>query len=121
MRSRHVTRRTGVIVLAVLLLTGAGLIGEPAPLDARAWTTAFPVSPVPRDGALVAMLGRLPDRPLGLDGAMVTYADVAGQVAALGVGAPGVAGDEEGEQPWIAAVMPLTLSQATAQHWALPE
>ena len=67
------------------------------------------------------MLGRLPDRPLGLDGAMVTYADVAGQTAALGVDAPRGTGDEEGGQRWIAAVLPLTLPQATSQHWAQPE
>jgi hypothetical protein len=70
---------------------------------------------------LAAMLERLPDRPLGLDGAMVTYADVASQTAALGVDAPRGAGDEAGGQRWIAAVLPLTLPQATSQYWAQPE
>jgi hypothetical protein len=52
---------------------------------------------------------------------MVVYADVAGQTAALGVGAPPSAGDEEGMRRWTAAVMPLSLPQATGQHWAQPE
>ena len=100
---------------------GAGLTGGLAPLGARAEATASPVPAGTEAGSLAAMLGRLPDRPLGLDGAMVTYADVARQTAALGVDAPGAAGDEEGGQRWIAAVMPLSLPQATGQHWARPE
>jgi hypothetical protein len=67
------------------------------------------------------MLGRLPDRPLGLDGAMVTYADVASQTAALGADAPRGSDDEESIQLWTAAVMPLSLPQATGQHWSQPE
>jgi hypothetical protein len=116
MRLLSCTRRAVELVLMVVLLT-AGL----APLDTRAEATATPVSAEAEGSSLAAMLGRLPDRPLGLEGAMVTYADVAGQTAALGVAAPGAAGDEEGGRRWIAAVTPLMLSQATGQHWALPE
>src|ERR671912_24393 len=116
MRSTPFSRRATGLALVVVLLTGAL-----APLGARAGTTASPVPAESDVGSLAAMLGRLPDRPLGLDGAMVTYADVAGQTAALGVDAPRGAGDKEGRQRWITAVMPLTLSQATGHHWARPE
>jgi hypothetical protein len=121
MRSTPVTCRAGGMVLALLLLLGAGLCGELAPLGARAEATSSPVPTENEDGSLAAMLGRLPDRPLGLDGAMVTYADVASQTAALGVDAPRGAGDEAGGQRWVAAVLPLTLPQATSQYWAQPE
>ena len=116
MRSRPVTRRMGGILLGVLLLTG-GL----APFGTRAGSVASPVPTENEADTFAAMLERLPDRPLGLDGAMVTYADVAGQTGALGVEAPGAAGDETGGQRWLAAVLPLTLPQATSQHWARPE
>jgi hypothetical protein len=116
MVSIPLTRRAVGLVLMVVLLT-AGL----APLGARAGATASPVPTETAAGSLAAMLGRLPDRPLGLDGAMVTYADVAGQTAALGVDAPRGTGDEEGVQRWTAAVMPLSLPQATGRHWSLPE
>jgi hypothetical protein len=82
------------MVLALLLLLGAGLCGELAPLVARAEATSSSIPAESADSSLAAMLGRLPDRPLGLDGAMVTYADVASQTAALGVDAPQGAGDE---------------------------
>jgi hypothetical protein len=109
------------ILCAVLLLTGTGPTGGLAPLDARAGAVASPVPAETEAGSLAAMLGRLPDRPLGLDGAMVTYADVARQTAALGVGAPTAASDEESGQRWLAAVMPLSLPLATGQYWTLPE
>ena len=116
MRSTPFTRPATGLALMVVLLTGAL-----APLGARAGMVASPV-PAERDaGSLAAMLGRLPDRPLGLDGAMVTYADVARQTAALGADAPRGTGDEEGQQRWIEAVAPLSLPQATGQHWSLPE
>src|SRR5918993_4302811 len=115
MRSTPFSRRATGLALVVVLLTGAL-----APLGARAGTTASPVPAGSEVGSLAAMLGRLSDRPLGLDGAMVTYADVARQTAALGVDAPRGA-DEEGIQRWIAAVMPLSLPQATGRHWSLPE
>src|SRR5919112_4975280 len=102
MRSTPVTRRAGGMVLALLLLLGAGLCGELAPLVARAEATTSPIPAESEEGSLAAMLGRLPDRPLGLDGAMVTYADVASQTAALGIDAPRRAGDEVGGQRWIA-------------------
>ena len=120
MRLKRRTRHVDSILFVVLLLTGAGLIGGLAPLGARAGAVASPVPDENDVGSLAAMLGRLPDRPLGLDGAMVTYADVARQTAAIGVDAPGAAGDEEAQR-WIAAVAPLSLPQATGQHWALPE
>jgi hypothetical protein len=115
-RSGSVKRRMAGILLGVLFLT-SGL----APLGARAEDMASPVATGNGADTFMEMLGRLPDRPLGLDGAMVTYADVAGQTAALGVDAPGAAGDEAGGQRWLAAVLPLTLPQATSQHWAQPE
>ena len=121
MWSTPVARRAGGIVLALLLLLGAGLCGELTPLVARAEATSSPVPAESEDGTLAAMLGWLPDRPLGLDGAMVTYADVASQTAALGVNAPRGPGDEAGGQRWITAVLPLVLPQATSQHWAQPE
>src|SRR5215213_10318641 len=120
MRSTPVARQASGILLALVLLTGAGLCGGLAPLSARAEATASPVSEI-ETSSLAAMLGRLPDRPLGLDGAMVTYAGVARQTAALGVTPPRDSGDEEGLRRWNAAVMPLTLSQATGQHWTMPE
>jgi hypothetical protein len=113
---KRLTRQASRILFAVLLLTG-GL----APLGARAGAVASPIPGETEAGSLAAMLSRLPDRPLGLDGAMVTYADVARQTAVLGVDAPVAAGDEEGMQRWMAAVMPLSLPQATGQHWAQPE
>jgi hypothetical protein len=118
---KRLTRQAARILFAVILLTGAVLTGGLTPLGARAGALASPVPTETETGSLVAMLGRLPDRPLGLDGAMVTYADVARQTAALGVDAPGAAGDVEGGQRWIAAVMPLRLPQATGQYWTLPE
>ena len=121
MRSTPVARRAGGTVLALLLLLGAGLGEQLTPLVARAEATSSSIPAESEDGTLAAMLGRLPDRPLGLDGAMVTYADVASQTAALGVDAPRGAGDEASEQRWIAAVLPLTLPQATSQYWAQPE
>jgi hypothetical protein len=121
MRTKPVTRHVGRLLLAILLLTGAGLSGRLAPLSARAEATAHPVPSQNEARTLEAMLERLPNRPLGLGGAMVTYADVASQTAALGVEAPGTDSDDEGVQRWIAAVMPLTLPQATGQHWAQPE
>jgi hypothetical protein len=121
MRSIPVTRRAGGIVLALVLLLAAGLCGELTALVARAEATPSSVPAEIADSPLAAMLGRLPDRPLGLDGAMVTYADVAGQTAALGVDAPRGTGGKEGGQRWIAAVLPLTLPQATSQYWAQPE
>src|SRR5918993_210917 len=116
MRSTPFSRRATGLALVVVLLTGAL-----APLGARAGTTASPVPAESAVGSLAAMLGRLPDRPLGLDGAMVTYADVARQTAAMGVDAPRGAGDDDGVQQWTAAVTPLSLPQATGQHWSLPE
>ena len=110
----RLTWQAGRILFAVLLLNGAGLTGGLAPLGTRAGAVASPVPGGTEAGSLAAMLGRLPNRPLGLDGAMVTYADVARQTAALRVDTPGAAGDEEGAQRWIAAVMPLSLPQATA-------
>src|SRR5918997_3609101 len=103
MRSTPFTWRATGLALMVVLLTGALV-----PLGARAGTVASPVPAESEAGSLVAMLGWLPDRPLGLDGAMVTYADVAGQTAALGVDAPGAAGDETGRQRWLASVLALT-------------
>ena len=117
----RLTWQASRILFAVLLLSGVGLTAGLAPLGARAGAVASPVPGETEAGSLASMLGRLPDRPLGLDGAMVTYADVARQTAALGVDTPGAAGDEEGVQRWIAAVMPLSLPQATAQHWTRPE
>ena len=116
MRSRLVTRHMGGILLGILLLTG-GL----APFDARAGDMASPGPAENEADRFGAMLGRLPDRPLGLEGAMVTYADVEGQTAALGVDAPGSAGDEPGRQRWLAAVLPLNLPQTTSQYWVRPE
>src|SRR5687767_2895341 len=116
MRSTPFSRRVTGIALMVVLLTG-GLV----PFGARAGATASPIPTETAAGSVAAMLGRLPDRPLGLDGAMVTYADVARQTAALGADAPRGAGDEEGVQQWTAAVMPLSLPQATGRHWSLPE
>jgi hypothetical protein len=113
---KRLTRQAARILFAILLLTG-GLTA----LGARTSAVASPVPTETETGCMAAMLGRLPDRPLGLDGAMVTYADVARQTAALGVDAPGAAGDVEGGQRWIAAVTPLSLPQATGQHWTLPE
>ncbi len=121
MRSTPVTRRAGGIVLTLFLLLGATLCGELSPLAARAEATPSPVPTENDDSSLAAMLGRLPDRPLGLDGAMAIYADVARQTATLGVDAPRGSGDEAGRQRWIAAAAPLTLPQATSQHWAQPE
>src|SRR5215212_12257971 len=121
MRSIPVTRQASAILLVIAVLTGTVLCGGLAPLTARAEATASPVPAESVGSTLGAMLGRLPDRPLGLDGAMVTYADIASQTAALGVDAPGPDSDGEGVQRWIAAVMPLTLPQATGQHWAQPE
>ena len=114
-------RQAGRILFTVLLLTGAGPTGGLAPLGARAEAVASPIPAETEAGSLTAMLSRLPDRPLGLDGAMVTYADIARQTAALGVDAQTAAGDAEGGQRWIAAVTPLSLPQATGQHWAQPE
>ena len=116
MRSTPFSRRATGLALVVVLLTGAL-----APLGARAGTTASPVPAGSEVGSLAAMLGRLSDRPLGLDGAMVTYADVARQTAALGVDAPRGAGDDDDVQRWTAAIMPLSLPQATGRHWSLPE
>jgi hypothetical protein len=121
MRSTPVTRRAGEIVLALLLLLTMGPCGELTSLVARAEATSSPVPADIADSPSAAMLGRLPDCPLGLDGAMVTYADVAGQTTALGIDAPGGAGDEEAGQRWLAAILPLTLPRATSQHWAQPE
>jgi hypothetical protein len=121
MRLTPVTCRAGRIVLALLLLIGAGLCRELAPLVARAEVTSSPVPAEIEDSPLATMLGRLPDRPLSLEGAMVTYADVARQTAALGVDAPRGTGDEQGRQRWVVAVRPLTLPQATGQHWTQPE
>src|SRR5688572_21213953 len=101
----RLTWQASRILFAVLLLSGAGLTGGLAPLGARAGAVASPVPGETEASSLAAMLGRLPDRPLGLDGAMVTYADVVRQTAALGVDTPRAAGDVEGVQRWIAAVM----------------
>jgi hypothetical protein len=118
---QRLTRQAVGILCAILVLTGAVLTGGLAPRGARAGAVASPIPAATEAGSLAAMLDRLPDRPLGLDGAMVTYADVARQTAALEVAAPGAASDEEGTQRWIAAVMRLSLPQATGQHWTLPE
>jgi hypothetical protein len=82
---------------------------------------ATPAATATEAGSLTTMLSRLPDRPLGLDGAMVIYADVARQTAALGVDALRDAGDEEGVQRWIAAVRSLSLPQSTGHYWSQPE
>lgn len=121
MKATSITLPTVAMVLTVVLLTGAGLPGGLAPPEVRARAVASPVSGERDAGSLAGMLGRLPDRPLGLDGAMVTYADIALQTAALGVASPRGAGDEEGVRQWGTAVMPLSLPQATGQHWARPE
>ncbi len=81
---------------------------------------ASPVSTENEAGGLAAMLSRLPDRPL-LAGAVVNYADVARQTAAMGVETPRDARDEEATQRWIAAIRPLSLPQATGRYWTLPE
>src|SRR5215213_7521541 len=121
MALQRLTRQAVGILCAVLVLAGAVLTGGLAPRGARAGAVASPIPAATEAGSLAAMLDRLPDRPLSLDGAMVTYADVARQTAALGVAAPGAASDEEGTQRWIAAVVRLSLPQATGQHWTLPE
>jgi hypothetical protein len=61
MRSTPVTRRAGGIVLALLLLLGAGRCGELAPLAARAEATPSPVPTKSEDSPLAAKIGRLPD------------------------------------------------------------
>jgi hypothetical protein len=121
MRSTPITRRAIAIVLVTLPLTGVALPAGLAPTGARAEATASPVPGEPDAGSLAGMLSRLPDRPLGLDGALVTYADIALQTTALGVDPPRGAGDEERLRPWIAAIMSLSLPQATGQHWARTE
>jgi hypothetical protein len=121
MKATSMVRSTMGKVLAVLLLAGAGLPGDLAPPGVRAQATASPRSTDVEASKLGEMLGRLPDRPLGLDGAMVTYADVALQTTSLSVTPSRDAGDQEGLQQWMAAVMPLNLPQSTGRHWSLPE
>lgn len=121
MKVMSIVRSTVGVVLIVLLLTGAGLRGDFASQGVRAQATASPRSTEVAAGHLVEMLGRLPDRPLGLDGAMVTYADVALQIVSLRVAPPRDAGGQEGLQQWMAAVMPLNLPQSTGRHWSSPE
>ena len=121
MKATSMVRSTVGMVLAVLLLAGATPRGDVAPPGVHAQATATPL-PTDVEGInLAEMLGRLPDRPLGLDGVMVTYADIALQTASLRVPPPRDAGDQEGRQRWMAAVTSLNLPQSTGRHWSLPE
>ena len=104
------------IVLVILLLAGAGPRGDLATAAVRAQAAASPYPAEVKASRLAEMLGRLPDRPLGLDGAMVTYADVALQTHSLRVAPPRGVSDQEGRQQWMAAVMPLSLPQTTGRH-----
>ena len=121
MKVTSIERSTVGTVLIVLLLAAAGLPKELTAPGTHAESMASPFPIQLAAGNLAEMLGRLPDRPLGLDGAMVTYADVALQTASLSVVPPRDAGDQEGIQQWMAAVMPLSLPQSTGRHWSSPE
>ena len=116
---------TGIVVLLVLLshmshishITISVAAAPPA-------LQASPATPIPAGddaGSLGAMLRYLPDCPLGAEGAMVVYANIAAQAAALGVAAPGGPDDVARRQAWVTAVMPPMLPQTTGARWVLPE
>ncbi len=102
-------RATGMILACVIAI-------QPAPTS----TTATPVAESTASPA-TQMLSRLPDLPLGKDGAMVTYADFALQAGALGIDAAPRVRDEEATRQWLEAVGTLALPQTTGQHWSRPE
>jgi hypothetical protein len=66
------------------------------------------------------MLARLPNLPLGNDGGMVVYTDLATQSTAIGVNPP-QPGDDESQRQWFQAMQTLQLPQATGMHWSRPE
>jgi hypothetical protein len=116
---RIVLNRLAVAATVALTLLGGPLLpAAAAPMAGQGEAT--PVSARGDAGSLAAMLGHLPDRPLGLEGAMVVYVDVAAQAAALGVDLP--PGDDEASLGgWIAAASSLMFPQATGDRWHLPE
>ena len=107
MKAISMVRSAVGMLLAVLLLAGAEPRADLALSGVRAQATASPLSPDVEASTPEEMLGRLLDRLLGLDGAMVTYADVALQIALLSITPPRDAGDQEGLQQWMTAVMPI--------------
>ena len=115
-RARRITRWLALLTtLALLFAIAIPLQGA----SAQPLAQATPVAGATQ-GSLADMLGHLGDLPFGHNSAMVTYADVAGQVAALQVAAPRD-GAQQGAQEWISAILPLALPQSTAQHWSSPE
>jgi len=120
MRSSPIGQAAAAIVLVLALLKGTGAPGGVAPT--AVW--GAPTSPGAlgvEAGGLGGMLGRLADLPLGKDGAMVTYANVARQSVALGLDPPRDADDTAGRDRWYSAAGQLMLPQSTWRNWIVPE
>ena len=118
-KSAPAARAVTAIALVLVILTAAG---APAAVASAALqsATASPGAGETDSGGLANMLGHLPDLPLGENGAMVTYADVARQTAVLGVTPPRDATDAAGQERWRTAVGTLLLPQSTSRNWAYP-
>lgn len=109
-------RQSVRVVIAFLLLCGI----MPGHTGATSTPVATPV-PAASESGLLRLLGALPDRPLGMDGGMVTYADLALQAAVAGVEPPAAGEDSEGAQAWVRAMQTMQIPQTTGQHWIRPE
>jgi hypothetical protein len=98
------------------------LMGMPVTPVVAQTPAASPASPSAADeteGSLAGMLGRLPNLPLQ-DGTTVAYADIAAQLAALGIASEPDGDSDEQRRQWAAALAHLSLP-TTAEHWGRPE
>ncbi len=98
------------------------LMGMPVTPVVAQTPAASPASPPAADeteGSLAGMLGRLPNLPLQ-DGTTVAYADIAAQLAALGIASEPDGDSDEQRRQWAAALAHLSLP-TTAEHWGRPE
>jgi hypothetical protein len=112
-------RAVTAMVLAIGMLSGIGQIGCGTVPAVVAQASATPAT-APVANRLEGMFGRLPHLPLGNEGGMVIYTDLAAQSAAMGVDPP-LDGDDEGQRQWFQAMQTLQLPQATGVHWSSPE
>ena len=109
------------IVLVIVLLAGGGFPVSSTWAGESALVVTSPAPAAPDAGNLAGMLGRLPDLPLGKEGATVTYADIVAQAAALGVAPPRGIVDVKGRAAWVGVIQTLRAPESSGRHWALPE
>ena len=114
-------RRLLALVPVVLLLGALRAASTPAAMALGPEATRPAATTTEDPGSLAALLGRMPSLPFG--GEVLTtvgYANVAAQLAAVGVEAPRGADDDTATARWVPAVAGMMLPH-TAVHMQTPD